>query len=117
MISKYYKYEIYTEVTVKVTHKNYLPAITFCDNNLMLKSYFAYCGVGQGDTHRNISQPCDNHEVNYTHVSTHKNISQPCNNHELNYTHVSFIIVVWRRVTLTGTYRNLVTTMKSTTHM
>ena len=97
MISKYYKYEIYTEVTVKVTHKNYLPAITFCDNNLMLKSYFAYCGVAQGDTHRNISQPCNNHEVNYTHVS--------------------FIIVVWRRETLTGTYHNLVTTMKSITHM
>ena len=69
MISKYYKYEIYTEVTVKVTHKNYLPAITFCDNNLMLRSYFAYCGVAQGNPHGNTSQPCINPPVNYTQVN------------------------------------------------
>lgn len=58
LVCKYYRYEIYTEVSAKVTNKNPFPSITFCDNKLMMANYFAYCRVPHGQKHKNGDMPC-----------------------------------------------------------
>ena len=58
LVCKYYRYEIYTEVSAKVTNKNTFPSITFCDNNLMISNYFAYCGVPLGQARPDGSSVC-----------------------------------------------------------
>ena len=58
LVCKYYRYEIYTEVSAKVTNENTFPSITFCDHNFMRDNYFAYCGVPLGQTHENINSSC-----------------------------------------------------------
>lgn len=58
LVSKYLRFEIYTEISQMVTSHNYFPAITFCDYNLLMATYFAYCGVSSGDKHNHIHVPC-----------------------------------------------------------
>ena len=43
---------------MEVTDRNYFPSITFCERNLLLYSYFAYCGVPL--TMVNNKTSCDN---------------------------------------------------------
>ena len=57
-ISKYYRYEVITEVTWNVTSRNVFPSITFCDVDLMIGNYFAYCGIPHGQKHDNKSRTC-----------------------------------------------------------
>lgn len=59
LVRKYLQFNIYTEVTEIATNQNTFPAITFCDYNLMLASYFAYCGTLAGASHPNPKNPCD----------------------------------------------------------
>ncbi|XP_066928000.1 acid-sensing ion channel 5-like [Clytia hemisphaerica] len=44
LMSKYYRHEVYTEIRSIVTDKNRFPSISFCEFNLLKRSYFAYCG-------------------------------------------------------------------------
>lgn len=45
LISKYYRYEIYTSVSSRITNRNVFPSVTFCDEKLMFQNYYTYCGV------------------------------------------------------------------------
>jgi len=45
LVYKYLKYEVYTEIRSIVTDKNHFPSITFCDFNLLTRSYFSFCGI------------------------------------------------------------------------
>ena len=47
LILKYYRYEIYTSVSTRITHRNYFPSLTFCDKDLMSRNYFTYCRIAQ----------------------------------------------------------------------
>ena len=58
LVSKYLNYGIYTEIRMEVTDRNYFPSITFCERNLLLYSYFVYCGVPL--TMVNNKTSCDN---------------------------------------------------------
>lgn len=62
LISKYFKYEVYTSVRNHVTNENAFPSITFCDFNLMKKNYFTYCGVDIFVENPDAHKPC-NHTV------------------------------------------------------
>lgn len=58
LISKYYRYEIYTSVSSHITNKNFFPSVTFCDHRLMLENYYTYCGVSNGELHEYPNLPC-----------------------------------------------------------
>ena len=58
LIHKYYRYEIYTDVSAKVTNAKVFPSITFCDKHLMITNYFAYCGIPHG-RQKDFPEYCD----------------------------------------------------------
>ena len=58
LISKYYRYEIYTSVSSRITNNNFFPSVTFCDYDLMLNDYYAYCGVGKDESIVHPDIPC-----------------------------------------------------------
>ena len=44
LIAKYQSHLTYTELKSKITDKNFFPSITFCEETLLWRSYFSYCG-------------------------------------------------------------------------
>ena len=58
LVSKYYRYEIYTSVSSPITNTNYFPSVTFCDYQLMLSNYYAYCGVRKAEKFVYPDIPC-----------------------------------------------------------
>ena len=44
LAKKYTRYEVYTEIRSIVTDKNRFPSVSFCEFNMLLDGYFAYCG-------------------------------------------------------------------------
>ena len=53
---------------VNVTHRNVFPAITFCDDKLMRRNYFAYCGVTNFQEPANKSQPCQKQPEHFSEI-------------------------------------------------
>ena len=68
LISKYYRYEVITEVTWNVTSRNVFPSITFCDVDLMIGNYFAYCGIPHGQKYDNKSRTCTHKQKKKEHL-------------------------------------------------
>lgn len=58
LVSKYLQFEIYTEVSETVTTKNFFPAITFCDYQLLVAAYFSYCGQYIAKPYKNPALHC-----------------------------------------------------------
>lgn len=44
LITKYYDFEIYTEIRSVVTERNTFPSLSICDMSLLTTSYFHFCG-------------------------------------------------------------------------
>ena len=44
LAKKYSRFEVYTEIRSIVTDKNRFPSVSFCEFNMLVNSYFAYCG-------------------------------------------------------------------------
>lgn len=68
----YLQYDVVTEVSWNVTARNNFPSITFCDVDMMLGHYFAYCGVSTGHKHEKVNVICDHvpkHRSNHTKKS------------------------------------------------
>ena len=68
-ISKYYRYEIYTEISSKVTSKNTFPTITFCDAKFFLNHYFSYCEENFHSRGPNENKYYQDLEVNYPEIT------------------------------------------------
>ena len=60
LVSKYLKYDVYTETKMEITDKNYFPAVTICERDLLESFYFSYCGFYPD--HPNVSIPCQQKE-------------------------------------------------------
>ena len=45
LVIKFNRHAVYTEIKFHITDRNYFPSVTFCENQLLIDSYFAYCGV------------------------------------------------------------------------
>lgn len=58
LITKYYRFEIYTEIRSVIANENYFPAITICEQQLFVDNYFSYCGVAGRFKHDNDSNYC-----------------------------------------------------------
>ncbi|XP_065645106.1 uncharacterized protein LOC124809911 [Hydra vulgaris] len=43
LVNKYLRFEVYTETKLEITDKNYFPAVTICERQLLLDFYSAYC--------------------------------------------------------------------------
>ncbi|XP_066925592.1 acid-sensing ion channel 5-like [Clytia hemisphaerica] len=59
LVTRYQKHEIYTEIQTKITDENFFPSVTFCENQLLIDSYFSYCGVAPRHGHENHHKVCD----------------------------------------------------------
>ncbi|XP_066927913.1 acid-sensing ion channel 2-like [Clytia hemisphaerica] len=81
LVSKFYRYEIYTEIRSIIAHENYFPAITFCEDQLFVDNYFAYCGVSQREGHKNLSK---DHECHRMGLNYRGNISYKANKYWSN---------------------------------
>ena len=61
LVTKFSSRAVYTEIRFQITDRNYFPSITFCEEHLLLDSYFAYCGVPprfEGRTSLDPNSPC-----------------------------------------------------------
>ena len=45
LITKFRRRAVYTEIRFQLTDRNYFPSVTFCERQLLVDSFFAYCGV------------------------------------------------------------------------
>ena len=68
-ISKYYHYEIHTEISSKVTSKNSFPTITFCDAQFFRNHYFSYCKENFHSRGSNENNYCQDLEVKYPEIT------------------------------------------------
>lgn len=57
-LSKYYQFDIYTEISSKITNKNNFPTIAFCEANLLVSTFFSYCGQNIGLPHELEDKEC-----------------------------------------------------------
>ena len=87
LISKYYSYEIYTAFSSRIIEKNTFPSVTFCDYQLMLNNYYAYCGVRIGESHVNSTLPCQSMVRKFPEV---KNILNSTNEWSNGIFHVNY---------------------------
>ena len=58
LVSKFLSRAVYTEIRSQITDRNLFPSITFCEKNLLIDSYFAYCGVPPRFLQPNPNQTC-----------------------------------------------------------
>ena len=58
LVSKYLNYGVYTEIRLQVTDKNFFPSVSFCENRLLINSYFSYCANPPGHKVQNTSAYC-----------------------------------------------------------
>ena len=58
LVSKFYAFGIYTEIRSQITERNFFPSVTFCENQLLIDTYFSYCGVPPRVKHKNHTVPC-----------------------------------------------------------
>jgi len=74
-MSKYYKFDIFTEIGSKITKKNSFPAISFCEANFLVSTFFAYCGKTMNLKHENNHLPCSLIDRGFKEISSsvHKN--------------------------------------------
>lgn len=63
---KYHRHAVYTEVKLQVTEKNFFPSVTVCEKQLLIDSYFAYCGAS-------ISQLRNSKFINSTYCQSYSN--------------------------------------------
>jgi hypothetical protein len=69
LVAKFLKYGIYTEIRSEITDENFFPAVTFCENQLLIDNYFSYCGIPSRIKHKNHSVIC-NYEMKYEKADT-----------------------------------------------
>ena len=81
LITKFYRYEIYTEIRSIISDENYFPAITFCEETLFLDNYFAYCGASVRFGHADRSKA---HECHRDHIRPSGNVSSKRNKYWSN---------------------------------
>ena len=75
-VSKYYRYDIYTEISSKVTNKNTFPAITFCEHEFLVANYFAYCKENVKVDGPDENKHCSHLEIKYPEITTSTNKSK-----------------------------------------
>lgn len=77
LFSKYYRYDIYTEIRSLISDENYFPAITFCEEQLFFDNYFAYCGAAMRFGHASADKDHECHRGQFTpynNVTSKRNV-------------------------------------------
>ena len=64
LVTKFLKHGIYTEIRSEITDENFFPAVTFCENQLLIDNYFSYCGVPPRVQHVNHTNVCAYEKAN-----------------------------------------------------
>ena len=73
LAAKYFRYEVYTEIRSQLTDKNYLPSVTFCDYELLIDAYFAYCQLPVRHSGKRRHKDCSfKNNVNFGNTTTTK---------------------------------------------
>ncbi|XP_057302822.1 acid-sensing ion channel 5-like [Hydractinia symbiolongicarpus] len=71
LVSKFLKFGIYTEIRSQITDQNYFPSVTFCENRLLIDSYFSYCGVRPRSKHARSNVTCKHeHRMPYRKIKS-----------------------------------------------
>ncbi|XP_065645107.1 uncharacterized protein LOC105844209 [Hydra vulgaris] len=63
LVTKYLNYEVYTDAKLEITDKNFFPAVTMCERDLLQSFYFSYCGLTSDNQSSFI--PCQNQRKIY----------------------------------------------------
>ena len=62
LIKKYNSHEVYTELRSEITDQNNFPTVTFCEESLLQKSYFSYCGKPIENDRNQSDTTCSNYK-------------------------------------------------------
>ena len=81
LFTKFYRYEIYTEIRSIISDENYFPAVTFCEEQLFKDNYFSYCGASIRVGHSNKSKE---HECHRDHIRPYGNVTSVKNKYWSN---------------------------------